>query len=424
MSNTPLSDRTHLATELDTLDQAHCDRIASFVTAEVSEPRHTGQTNPCWHALRELGTELWLDTGDSDAAAEEYSAEFSALTTNNSLLNKEIQKGSYDELIEQAARLVNHLDQELQILELGMILNARHGLRLAQRFGGRVSVELHTALADDADASVLYGKRLFAICPEHFVIKVPHTPAGLVATRRLRALGIPVNHTLGFSARQNAFTARFSQASWVNVFMGRLDSYLSNHNLGTGALGSRVTLGSQSALRSIHEEAGTATWQIAASLRDAEQVQQIAGVDVITMPTAVAAEVRAEKPEWRRYDAADLPLAITASPGVDSSIAGLWATDRRLLDFAGEIDGIDCVDAEELQSRCHEAGFGSLFPYWTAGDREQIIKDGKIPDHQHWAHRIGLHEIGIDTLLTMAGLAAFAADQAALDQRISQQIGA
>ncbi len=52
--------------------------------------------DPFWEALRSTGTELWLDTGDMDEAEANWSAEMSALTTNNTLLNNEIQKGIYD----------------------------------------------------------------------------------------------------------------------------------------------------------------------------------------------------------------------------------------------------------------------------------------------------------------------------------------
>ena len=38
-----------------------------------------------------LGSELWLDTGDIEAAAEPWTEEFTALTTNNTLLNAEVQ---------------------------------------------------------------------------------------------------------------------------------------------------------------------------------------------------------------------------------------------------------------------------------------------------------------------------------------------
>ncbi len=45
------------------------------------------------------------------------------------------------------------------------MLNARHGLRLALKFGGFVSVELNTDTANDIKAIEYFGKRYYEICP-------------------------------------------------------------------------------------------------------------------------------------------------------------------------------------------------------------------------------------------------------------------
>jgi transaldolase len=71
-------------------------RISDFVWKNLNEKHVNGKKDAFWEALRETGTELWLDTGDIDEAEAIWSSEMSALTTNNSLLNNEIQKGFYD----------------------------------------------------------------------------------------------------------------------------------------------------------------------------------------------------------------------------------------------------------------------------------------------------------------------------------------
>ena len=75
------------------------------------------------------GTELWLDTGDMEEAEANWSAEMSALTTNNTLLNNEIQKGIYDIFITEAKSIVRDLPPEERVKEIAFILNARHGLQ-------------------------------------------------------------------------------------------------------------------------------------------------------------------------------------------------------------------------------------------------------------------------------------------------------
>jgi transaldolase len=132
-------------------------RISDFLWKNLSEKHVTGKKDPFWESLRKTGTELWLDTGDIEEAEANWSAEISALTTNNTLLNNEIQKGIYDVFISEAKSIVRDLPLEEKVKEIAFILNARHGLRLASKFGGLVSIELHTDAAHDIKAIEYYG---------------------------------------------------------------------------------------------------------------------------------------------------------------------------------------------------------------------------------------------------------------------------
>jgi len=133
--------------------------------------------DPVWAGLRATGSRLWLDTGDVDEASRLWNDSFEALTTNNTLLNIEIQKGLYDHLVKDAAaelmKAAPGLGTDELVLEIAFILNARHGLELVKRFDAHVSVELHTDLAHDVERMVAYGRRFHAICPERFYVKVP-----------------------------------------------------------------------------------------------------------------------------------------------------------------------------------------------------------------------------------------------------------
>jgi len=125
---------------------------------------------PVWKKVRSAGSRLWLDTGDLEEASSLWSPEFEALTTNNTLLNKEVQKGIYDDFIRKVASAIREAapdigEREL-LLEIAFALNAYHGLRLVEQFDAHVSVELHTDLADDVERSVTYGRRLYEICPQ------------------------------------------------------------------------------------------------------------------------------------------------------------------------------------------------------------------------------------------------------------------
>lgn len=399
------------------------DVIHDFVIekAAAPEPERAFTEDPFWKGLRGTGTELWLDTGDIAAAEALWTREFTALTTNNTLLNKEIQKGIYDEVIREAGGLLQGLALDERVREIAFVLNALHGLRLVKRFNARVSVELHTATANDVEAAVEYGRRFARVSPSRFIVKVPLTAAGLLATRALRADGIPVNFTLGFSARQNYLAARLAAPSYVNVFLGRLNAYVADNSLGDGLMvGERATLASQAAVARSSKLQKEPTRQIAASMRGGSQVRDLAGVDVMTMPTATASEAHSTLDgTWRSRLGERYSVRLAA--GVEeraSGISALWDITEREETFASSVAGQPPASAEELTERAHQMGVGDMFPRLDQGDLAAIAKDGKIPRHARWASRIARRELAIDSLCTAAGLASFTADQAALDERI------
>jgi len=153
-----------------------------------------------------------------------------------------------------------------------------HALRLVEQFDCFVSVEEHTDLSGEVDLAVEYAQRVLRDCPERFIVKIPFTPAGLLTTRKLSKEGIPINHTLGFGARQNYVIARIAQPKFVNVFLGRLNSSLW-HGLGDGDyIGEKATLASQAAIRKLRSEKRIDTRQIGASFRSGRQVRDLAGL--------------------------------------------------------------------------------------------------------------------------------------------------
>lgn len=380
---------------------------------------------PTWQRLAERGTELWLDTGDIDAARKLWCAEFTALTTNNTLLNKEVQKGIYDGLVPGAAGLLRGADSGLSsdhvVLETAFILNAVHALKLVRVFDAKVSVELHTDLAHDIDASVAYGKRYYAICPSHFIVKVPLTPAGLVAARRLSEADIPVNFTLGFSARQNLLIANVAKPSWCNVFMGRINAFLADRGLSDGKnAGERATAASQRVVAELRASGACPTHQIAASMRGPEQVPALAGLDVYTMPTAVAESWLANEGVYGEGVSGAFP--VTFADGVDAAGDGLhvfWDVESAEQEAARKLaDNVLDLDGAGVATALANAGCGSYFPALTDEENASIAADGKIPDYQRWVGDVRKGRLAWDTLLTAAGLASFSADQAALDDRI------
>jgi transaldolase len=116
------------------------------------------------------------------------------------------------------------------------------------------------------------GRRLAGMAP-NAVVKVPMTPAGLEAGKRLAAEGVRINVTLVFSPAQALLAAEIG-AYCVSPFLGRLDD--------VGADGMQV-------LRDICElyaVQGYSSNVLAASLRHPMHVVEaaLAGADIATMP--------------------------------------------------------------------------------------------------------------------------------------------
>jgi len=77
----------------------------------------------------------------------------------------------------------------------------------------------------------------------------------------------------------------------------------------------------------------------------------------------------------------------------------------------------------ELFHIAAEEGCEDMFPGLTKDEKSAIKSDGKIPVFSRWAQKIKEGKIAPDTLLSLAGLASFKADQEMLDQRILGIIG-
>jgi len=421
-----------MSTAIISADSALSRQVREFVTRDFtpcySEMGGEFGSDPLWQRFLELGTQLWLDSGNFEAVEGIWTREYSGLTTNNTLLSKEVATGTYDELIAQAADLLSQfpdLTPRQFRLEMAFILNAVHGLRLVQRFDAHVSVEEHTDLAHDLDESVEYARRYFAICPERFYVKIPFTAAGLLATRRARQEGILVNHTLGFSARQNYVIARLAFPSFVNVFLGRLNSLIADNQLGSGDyVGEKATLASQQVIRSLRKGSGIDTRQIGASFRSYEQYLNLAGIDVITSPPNVARELldrRNELPLIENQLGQNYVPGI--AQGVDPSqiaLDTLWHIDDRLVDCVDAIEreDLNSFDAETLVDFFESHGCSDFLVRWSNPEIAVSAAEGKIPKLGNWVDQLSDGSIGLDSLMNLAGFNSFAADQKKMDAHI------
>lgn len=394
-------------------------RISDFLWKYPGEKMISAKPDPFWSSLKDTGSELWLDTGDMKEAEANWSVEMSALTTNNTLLNNEIQKGIYDVFISEAKSLVRELPLEQKVKEIAFILNAHHGLRLASRFGGMVSVELHTDTAHDIKAIEYYGKRFHDINPDQFIIKVPYTAEGLIGARLLKDAGVRINFTLGFSARQNVLVTRLTRPDYVNVFLGRIGAFIADNNLGDGSgTGEMAVIATQNWVTGLSAKNEWQTKLIAASLRNPEQLELLAGVDVFTIPPKVASIGHDTlKGSFRSRMHENYKTGIFSHVG-DAHLEKFWEVDDNVLNLAEKLSEKIPSTGAGLIETARKEGCEDMFPVLSKTEKDLLAADGKIPIYSRWENMIRENRIAPDTLLNLAGLASFTADQRALDERI------
>ena len=398
--------------------------IHEIACMELGNDQPVFQSDPTMARFKETGTELWVDTGDLEKAQSIWKSEFSALTTNNTLANQVVQTGVMDEVIHQTISRLNEvasgLTKEERVTEVGFVINCHIALRLVRAFKTKVSIELHPSMSRNIGRTLDYARRYYRVCPEYFIVKIPLTPEGYLSVRTLRKEGMPINFTLGFSARQNYLAARLSNPDFVNVFLGRLNQVVSENSVGGGDLvGEKVTLATQEALlRARKQYPKVGTRLIGASIRSGEQVAFLAGLDVMTIPPSAMEEFLKMK-----HPAGTMSSNIgeDINPGIDFShphglrFHKLWEVPDAFVQFVNDLlasTNLDSMNGGEMESFCRERNVDLFYPFSPA-QLKKILDLGEIPRLDEWSQ-----EVALDDLMTQSALQSFSKDQAALDDRI------
>ena len=398
--------------------------IHEIACMELGNDQPVFQSDPTMARFKETGTELWVDTGDLEKAQSIWKSEFSALTTNNTLANQVVQTGVMDEVIHQTISRLNEvassLTKEERVTEVGFVINCHIALRLVRAFKTKVSIELHPSMSRNIGRTLDYARRYYRVCPEYFIVKIPLTPEGYLSVRTLRKEGMPINFTLGFSARQNYLAARLSNPDFVNVFLGRLNQVVSENSVGGGDLvGEKVTLATQEALlRARKQYPKVGTRLIGASIRSGEQMAFLAGLDVMTIPPSAMEEFLKMK---HPVGTMSSNIGEDINPGIDFShphglrFHKLWEVPDAFVQFVNDLlasTNLDSMTGGEMESFCRERNVDLFYPFSPA-QLKKILDLGKIPRLDEWSH-----EVALDDLMTQSALQSFSKDQAALDDRI------
>ena len=160
--------------------------------------------------LHDAGQSIWLDFIDRDmlrdGELERRISEDSltGMTSNPTIFEKALAEGTaYDEQLSNAPAALSPWDL-FELVETDDVRSACDIFSAVHQESdggdGFVSIEVSPGSAHDTDATVLEACRLWAMVSRpNVMIKVPGTPEGAVAVRRLTAEGVNVNITLLFS---------------------------------------------------------------------------------------------------------------------------------------------------------------------------------------------------------------------------------
>jgi transaldolase len=210
-----------------------------------------------------------------------------------------------------------------------------------------------------------------------------------------------------------------ARPDYVNVFLGRIGAFMADNKLGDGSgAGEMAVIASQNWVSGISAKNPWQTKLIAASIRNHTQLELLAGADVYTMPPKVAASGRKSlkgKFASRMHENYEVSIFDNAK---DAQIDKFWTVDDKVLNLAERLASKVPVTGAELVSIAHEEGCGDMFPLLSKEEKGFVASDGKIPVYSRWADKIREGKIAPDTLLNLAGLASFTADQKMLDERI------
>jgi transaldolase len=210
-------------------------------------------------------------------------------TTNPSLILKAAQLPAYRYLIDETIQ--KH--PNTQINQLIDHLLVAFGVEILKIIPGRVSTEIDAEFSYDLEASVAKARRIIdlykalGIDQDRILIKIAATWEGIQSARILEAEGIHCNLTLVFNLMQAA-TCADAKVKLISPFIGRITDW---HKKNLGEQWNESTMSglndpgvlSTSKIYNYFKYFDIKTEIMGASFRNIEQIQALAGCDLLTI---------------------------------------------------------------------------------------------------------------------------------------------
>ncbi len=254
--------------------------------------------------LKEMTTVV-ADTGEINAIKQYTPTD---ATTNPSLIYAATQLPDYQSLIEEAltygrkkgATAEERLDHTMDKL------TTNFGTEILKIVPGRVSTEVDARLSFDTEASIEKAKTLIGLYEQNgidrkrILIKLASTWEGVEAARALEQEGIHCNMTLMFCLPQ-AIACAEAKATLISPFVGRI---LDWHKKAEGIEGYPPE--KDPGVLSVHKiynylkKFGYPIQVMGASFRNADEILQLAGCDLLTISPKLLQELSTSEGEVER----------------------------------------------------------------------------------------------------------------------------
>jgi len=228
------------------------------------------------------------DTGDIQAIARVKPQD---ATTNPSLLLSAAQRPEYKQLVIEALEYADKKggDTKAQTEAFMDKLFVAFGTEILKVIPGRVSTEVDAGLSFDTEATLTKARHLIKLYEdggtsrERILIKVASTWEGIRAAEQLEREGIHCNLTLLFSFAQAVACAE-AKVTLISPFVGRIYDWYKKENGGKDIpIDDDPGVKSVTRIYNYYKKYGYKTVVMGASFRKVEQIERLAGSDLLTI---------------------------------------------------------------------------------------------------------------------------------------------
>ena len=242
-------------------------------------------------------TKVVADTGDF-GTLREYAPQDA--TTNPSLILKAAQMPEYKHLVEKAIADVKKLKVDRHAMAGKVVdqLLILFGVEILKIIPGRVSTETDAMLSFDIEALVNKAHQFISmyeqngIGRERILIKIASTWEGIRAAEVLQKEGINCNMTLLFSLAQ-AIACAEAGAKLISPFVGRILDWYKKSTGKDYAGAEDPGVQSVRAIYAYYKKFGYGTEVMGASFRNAGEILELAGCDLLTISPQLLGELKA-----------------------------------------------------------------------------------------------------------------------------------